>query len=83
MEIKVGRLEAQMEGVDKSLHQVSSVLSSLDTRTRGVEVNLATLTERVAHLPSKGFIITTVLTASSVLAALVVFGDQVKSLLSL
>ncbi|ESZ88342.1 MAG: hypothetical protein Q27BB25_04525 [Blastomonas sp. CACIA14H2] len=45
-----------------------------------VKVNVATLTERIAHLPSKGFIVTTTMASLALLAALIVFADNIKAL---
>ena len=41
-------------------------------------VAAAVLTERVAHLPSKGFIVGSTLTALAFLTALIVFADRIK-----
>ncbi|KPF76745.1 hypothetical protein IP68_02295 [Blastomonas sp. AAP25] len=44
-----------------------------------VKVNIATLTERVSHLPSKGFIVTTTTAALALVAAIAVFADNIKA----
>ena len=67
MEARVGRLEERLDKVGD--------------RLGGVEVNLATLTERVAHLPGKGFIVTVVGTGLTLLGGLTIFGEQVRVLL--
>ncbi|QQN73154.1 hypothetical protein [Croceicoccus sp. YJ47] len=68
MEIRVARLESQLDKVGEQM--------------TGVRVNLATLTERVGHLPSKGFIVTANLTAIALIAALLTFGDKICALVS-
>ncbi|WP_313534354.1 hypothetical protein [Sphingomonas sp.] len=60
MEPRVAKLEAHMENVRAELGKLSTV-----------PADLATLKERVAHLPSKGFIVGTTLTSmTGIVAAL-------------
>ncbi|MDK2757535.1 MAG: hypothetical protein KYX66_12445 [Blastomonas fulva] len=65
---RVSRLEDKMEKVVGELGDV--------------KVNIATLTERIAHLPSKGFIVTTSATALALLTAIIVFADNIKALVA-
>lgn len=67
------------DGMDGRLEKLEGRIDKIDDRLRSVEVNLATLTERVAHLPSKGFIVSTFLTAGSILSAVILFADQIKA----
>lgn len=67
LEERVNRLEGRIDKVSDDLGDV--------------KINLATLTERVAHLPSKGFIVSTVVGGTGFFAALVLFADQIKALL--
>lgn len=69
LEVRMDRLEGRMDGIDG--------------RLRGVETGLATLTERVAHLPSKSFIVTGLLTSLAILTALALFQDRLQALLGL
>lgn len=80
MEARIARLESQMEGARSDLRDLKSSASGLDARLRGVETGVATLTERVAHLPSKGFIVTATTTALAVIAALILFADKIKAI---
>lgn len=45
-------------GMDDRLARMDGRMDRIDDRLRGVEINVATLIERVGHLPSKGFIVT-------------------------
>lgn len=63
---RVVRLEAHMEHVRSDL----SVL-------RDVPVQIATLTERVAHLPSKGFVVTAATGTVAGIAGLLVLLQQI------
>lgn len=67
MEARIARLETAADRVDD--------------RLRSVEVGIATLSERVAHLPSKGFIVTATVSAITLLSALILFGEKLLSLL--
>jgi archaellum component FlaC len=69
MESRVNRLE---ERVDKLVDGLGEV-----------KVNLATLNERVSHLPSKDFIVKAVVGTGGVLAALSVFAPKLQTLLGL
>lgn len=69
MEARVGRLEERLDKVGD--------------RLGAVEVNLAILSERVAHLPSKGFIVTVVGSGLALIGGLTVFGEQVRTLLGI
>lgn len=59
MEPRVAKLEAHMENVRAELGKLSSV-----------PADLATLKERVAHLPSKGFIVGASLTSMTLLVTI-------------
>ncbi len=74
-------LETKMDAVQGALVRVDGRLGAVESRLGGVEVGLATLTERVAHLPSKGYAVTTALLSITVLSAVIVFGDQITALL--
>lgn len=63
MEARIARLEAKMDKVDDSLGQVDK--------------GLAVLTERVSHLPSKGFIVGATITALVALAAVTAFLERI------
>ena len=82
MEARLARLEAHMEHVHTDLSGLKQNVSSVDGRLRSVETGLATLTERVSHLPSKGFIVSALITSLAVIAAMLAFQDQIKALIS-
>lgn len=68
MEERVTRLEGR---IDKVVDELGDV-----------KVNIATLSERVSHLPSKGYINTTIIGALAAVAALVGFADQIRAFIS-
>jgi hypothetical protein len=48
-----------------------------------MKVNMATLAERVSHLPTKGFIVTAVMAVLTLIAALILFQNQIQTLLKI
>ena len=82
MEARVAILETKLDHVQSDVTDLKSRAVKVDERLGGVEVKLATLTERVAHLPSKGFIVTTVLLFGSLFTAITVFADKIQALLA-
>ncbi len=76
MESRVAKLEAHVE-------TLRSDVSAIKKDVGDIRVGLATLIERVAHLPGKGFVITATTTTIALLTAVIVFGDKIRSLLGL
>ena len=76
MEPRIASLEAHMDHVRADLGVLKSDVATLKT-------DVATLKERVTHLPSKGFIVLVTTGALGLLAALSVFGPNVRALLGL
>ena len=66
MEERVTRLERQQEQLTKEV---------IDLR-----VAVATLTERIAHLPGKGFVVTATTATITLLGAIVLFADKLRAL---
>lgn len=69
-------------GMDQRLGRLEAQYDRLTDRVGEVEKGLATLTERVAHLPSKGFIVNALLVSLAVTAALIAFGEKLQQLVS-
>lgn len=66
--------------VDDRLNRLEGRIDKVGDELGEVKVNIATLTERMAHLPSKGFIVTTTMASLALMAALIVFADNIKAL---
>jgi hypothetical protein len=79
MEKRIAVLEAHMEHASSDIAGVKDSLGSVDVRMRSVETTLATISERVSHLPSKGFIVVSTLGALAFIAALIGFSEQVQA----
>lgn len=54
-------------------------LGKLKDEVTDVKINLATLTERVNHLPSKGYIVTTSLGIIGAIGAMIAFQDHIRA----
>jgi hypothetical protein len=78
-----GGMDGWQTSVEARLGEIRTDTRSLLGEVNAIKVNLATLTERVAHLPSKGFVVTAVLTSLTVIAALVVFQGQIQTFLKI
>lgn len=81
MEGRIMRLETQMSDVQGKLARIEAVLDKTSDRIGKLETGFATLTERVAHLPSKGFIVTSTLSALGFIAAMTVFAEKIRAAL--
>lgn len=70
MEPRIAKLEAHMEHVRSELVKLAPL-----------PVQIGRLEERVLHLPSKGFVVTTTITALAFISAIVLFADKVRALI--
>ena len=75
MEARLTRLEVTVENIDRNVARMTPDLANVRER-------MATLEERVAHLPGKGFIVAALLTTLAAIAGLIAFSDQIGALVS-
>lgn len=68
-------------GMEDRVRRIETTVDQLGRDVTELRVNLATITERVAHLPSKGFIVTAASTIIVLLTAATVFADKLRALL--
>ena len=73
MEARLAKVEAAVEHIDRDVSRLVPDLANVRER-------FAALEERVAHLPSKGFIVSVTLASLAVVAALIAFSDQIQAL---
>ena len=66
---RISRLETQTDRLGDKVERQGE-------RIGGVEIQLATLTERVAHLPSKGFILSALATSVGVVSGLAIIAQR-------
>jgi hypothetical protein len=69
LEARIARLETKMDKVDERLGKL--------------EIGVAVLTERVGHLPSKGFIVTATTSAIAFVVAVILLADKIKTLIGI
>lgn len=82
LEEKAQYMGDELRRMDGRLDRMDGRLDGIDTRLRGVEGEVKTLIERVAHLPSKGFIVSTVIGGFALVAAVFGFHDQIVAFLT-
>jgi hypothetical protein len=80
LEARVAKLESDVEYIKRDVAEIRVEATTRETIGQ-VNVQLATLTERISLLPRKGFIITAVTTALGVLGALILFQTHIQALL--
>ena len=83
MEVRVAQLEAHVGHIRGDVTEIKAGIKDLGVSTSALKVEGATLTERVAHLPSKGFIVSSVLAALAVATALVLFQGNLQRMVGL
>ncbi len=76
MEGRVAKLEAHVDTLRSDVAAIKKDVSD-------IRVSFATLSERVSHLPGKGFVITATTTTVALLTGVVVFGEKIRLLLGL
>lgn len=74
MEPRIAKLEAHME-------QARSDITEVKRDMRDVRERLIRLDERVNHLPTKGFIVTSLMAALALITAVVAFQDKITALI--
>lgn len=67
-------------GMDDRLARIEARIDRQADKLADIDVRMATLTERVAHLPGKGFIVQALIGALTVIALLVAFGEKLQAL---
>lgn len=75
METRIGRLEATAEHLSRDVTDLRGDMKDVRSRLDRLEV-------KVDHLPSKGFIVTALGVAVSLLAAVMAFADRIQALIS-
>lgn len=78
MEARVARLESDVEHIKSDIGEMKQSLRTVQDGVSELRIAFARIDERVAHLPSKGFLIACVLAALTVLAAITVFQDNMR-----
>jgi septal ring factor EnvC (AmiA/AmiB activator) len=80
MESKVAALEAHMLHVREDIRDIKAESKQAASNIADIRVNVATLTERVNHLPTKGWGVTVVIALAAFLSAVSLFGPKLLKL---
>ena len=81
MEPRIAKLEASMEYVQRDISLLQTDVRAIQSDlggAGGIRDRVARIEERIAHLPSKGFIVTTTLATLAIVAAVVVFQSHIQ-----
>lgn len=81
MEARVAKLEAVAEHIQKDVAEIKTDVREFRIGIGSLNVSTGTLTERVSHLPSKGFIIVALLAALAVTGGLITFQQNIQNLI--
>ncbi|KQY34164.1 hypothetical protein [Rhizobium sp. Root483D2] len=76
-----GGMEKRMDALEKRFDKIETKFDSLQKDFGDVRIQIATLVERVAHLPGKGFIVTATISALALFSALMIFKEKIALLL--
>jgi len=77
-EARVAALETHVTHIKEDVGDVKQTLKDMQKDTTALRVETATLVEGVKHLPSKGFVVASVLSALAVLTALTLFQGNLQ-----
>ena len=83
MEARVARLESDVEYIRRDVSELKIDVRDLKNDMIKVKIDVAVLTERVAHLPTKGYLIATASGIIALLTAAMLFADKIKAALHL
>lgn len=78
--LKTGGGGGNSGDMERRLALVEDAVKELRRDVGDIKVDMATLKERVAHLPGKGFIVSVSLTILVILAAFITFADKIQAL---
>lgn len=83
MDSRVAKLEADVSHIQRDIGEIKTDLRESRTGIAKLTTELATLDAHVKHLPTKGFIVSAVLTTLAVIAALIVFQGNLQKAVGL
>jgi hypothetical protein len=74
-----GGMDGWQASVEARLGEIKTDVRELRTGVGSLNVTAATLTERMGHLPSKGFIVSSLIAALAIITALIAFQGQIQA----
>jgi hypothetical protein len=82
MEPRVAVLENNVEYIKRDIGELKAYMSVIRRDVESLKVSQGILTERVSHLPSKGFIFTVALGIVGAIITFITFQDHIKAFFS-
>lgn len=79
--LKSGGGGGTFDGMQDRVKRLEDRLDKVGDGLAEVRVQLATISERVTHLPSKGFIVSCLVTAVTLLGGIVLMAERIRALL--
>jgi outer membrane murein-binding lipoprotein Lpp len=83
MEARVARLEADVDYIKRDVGELKADVRSVKGDVTAIRIDLARLDERVTHLPTKWFVVTSLTGIVGMFTVLSIFGDKVRALFGL
>lgn len=78
MEPRIARLEAHVDHIQRDIGELKTDVREFRADIRDVRERLVRVEEKVAHLPSKGFIVVSVMLTLAVVTAVSAFQGQIQ-----
>lgn len=82
MEARVSVLETKVDRLIVDVDGLRNGIEGMRTDIGGVKERLSALEVRVDHLPSKGFIVSTLLLGFAIMSGITVFSEQIRLIIA-
>lgn len=79
MEARVARLEADVDYIKRDVSELKTDVRGVKGDVTAIRLDLARLDERVKHLPTKWFVVTSLTGIVGLFTVLSIFGDKVRA----
>ena len=83
MEARVAKLEASVSHIERDIGEARSDIKNINGLMSDARERLARLEERVAHLPSKGFIVTCTTVTLAIMIAAATLAPKLQALIGI
>lgn len=81
VDVRLGKLEVDVDYIKRDLQDLKAGSATHLAKTYKIELDLAVLTERVSHLPTKAYLVATASTIVALITAAIVFADKLRAAL--
>lgn len=80
--LKSGGGDGTFDDMEARVSKLEGQFDKLNDKVDELRIDVAVLKERVGNLPTKGFIVTALLSSLALLTALIVFQDRIASMIA-